>query len=169
MAKRVGNFLVVLVIGFLLYQRIPTWIEQYKQQDFPAPSTSIQRLEDQQAFQIPLHGRSQLLVFWATWCGPCTIELGRIQRLINLKKIDATQVVAISSGENIETIKQHLETKDYTFPIAVDLDYSAAKAYNVKGTPTLALIDSKGIVTWMTMGLSPSLELRLLEALNPKE
>ena len=40
-----------------------------------------------------------VLVFWATWCGPCKVELARIQRLVSNSSIAPDSVVAVDVGE----------------------------------------------------------------------
>jgi thiol-disulfide isomerase/thioredoxin len=45
-----------------------------------SPSFELTTLSGEQIV-LPL-SRNHVLVFWATWCGPCGVELGRIQRLI---------------------------------------------------------------------------------------
>jgi len=166
MFHRIGNFIfftvLILIIGF----RVPTWFEHFKNEDSSAPEISVINIKDQVLFQLPFKKEPHLIFFWATWCGPCSFELSRINRLIKKNKIPASRIVAISSGEKQELVQNYTQNKGYLFQVALDPDYSAAKTYRVTGTPTLVLINNDGKIDWMTMGLSPSLELRLIKALT---
>jgi peroxiredoxin len=166
MAKRMSNLIFLLVIAILLAQKIPVWIDQYDQEGAQANPLTVLSLEDSLPISLPLKNEPHLLVFWATWCRPCSIELARINNLIESHKIPASRVIAISSGEPQTLVQQHVRDKKYLFQVALDSDFQAVKSYKVRGTPTLILIDQNGKIDWVTLGLSPSLELRLIQALS---
>lgn len=110
--------------------------------------------------------KKRLLVFWATWCGPCSIELGRINRLILSGDLKPDSVLAISSGEDKQTVQKSVEERKYLFPVATDEDGHLALTYKVSGTPTIYFINEKNSVEWASVGLSPSLEFRIKSFFN---
>jgi len=166
MAKKISNLVFVILIALLIWQKVPIWIRHYRQEGTKAHELTVFSLEESLPIHLPVLDEPHLLIFWATWCGPCQIELSRINQLIASNKIPANRVIAISSNEELSTIRQHVREKKYLFQIAIDSDLSAIKAYQVQGTPTLVLINKKGEIDWVTMGLSPLLELRLIQALT---
>ena len=111
--------------------------------------------------------QKQVLIFWATWCGPCSVELSRIQNLIDQNQIKKESVLAISIGESPQVVSAYAENKKYTFPVAIDLDGTVASLYGVNGMPTILLVNENKEIHWMTTGISPSLELRLKSFLDP--
>lgn len=145
-------------MAFLLL-KIPDIYKMYQKQGEVLPSGQVMGLNND-VKTIP-SGQKQVLVFWATWCGPCGVELSRIQNLIDQNKIKKDSVLAISIGESPQTVKSFVEEKKYTFPVAIDLDSAVASLYEVKGTPTVFLVNENKSIHWVTVGLSPSLELRL--------
>lgn len=159
--SKITNTLLILFVFFIFAQRGPQLLAMFKSQGQIAPTTELTLL-DHHKIQIPLN-RKHLVVFWATWCGPCKVELSRINRLIQSGSLSGQDVIAISSSEDVPTVRQFIQDHDSKFTVAVDPYGAVAKLYKISGTPTLLLIDESGVINWMTMGLSPSLELRLMD------
>ncbi len=152
------HVVTILLVTFLLL-KIPDIFKMYQKQGKALLVGQVVLLSGQ-VESVPA-AKKQVLVFWATWCGPCSVELGRIQSLIDKNKIDKNSILAISIGESRETVRNYVTQKKYTFPVAIDFDGALASLYEVNGTPTVFLIDENKNIQWMTVGLSPSLELRL--------
>lgn len=149
---------------FILAQKLPQWIDLYKKQgELIEPSVAV--LLNGQRIDLA-ENKKRLIVFWATWCGPCRIELARINRLINQQKIQANDVLAISSYEDKTTVQKFVAEAGYQFQVALDEEGQLAKKYNISGTPTLILVNDNNVVEWSTTGLSPTLELRIQNFFN---
>lgn len=161
------NVVLFLFVSWMLLQRAPLIVEMFKRQGSEAPQSTALLL-DHQPVTLPLK-KPHLLVFWATWCGPCKVELARINALIEKGSLSAEDVLAISTGEDEETVKAFTKNNSYKFNVALDPRGEAAKTYKVAGTPTLFLINEKAQIEWMTMGISPSLEVRLTQFLKKSQ
>lgn len=157
--SRLLNFIIYGIVLFVLIQRAPSIFKIFQAQGSKAQVISVKDLKGQ-SFQLPLP-KKQVLVFWATWCGPCNIELNRINKLILNKEISSDSIIAISSFEEAHFVSEFSKKHNYQFNIATDETGIAAKNYNVTATPTILFIEKTGDINWMTMGLSPSLEFRL--------
>jgi thiol-disulfide isomerase/thioredoxin len=158
------DIFVVGIIGYFILQRLPGLIEMHKAEGQAAPSAQVFTLEGNK-IALPREGR-HILIFWATWCGPCKVELARINRMVRAGEISSDSILAISVAEDPHLVASFAREEEYQFPIAVDPTSSAASAYKVGGTPTLVLIDQDSLISWMTTGISPSLELRFRAFLN---
>lgn len=158
------NIVFILLISYLLAQRLPQMWQMYQNQGTAAPIASFQNLQGD-IRNLPSPGQRQVVVFWATWCGPCKIELSRLDAMIAKGSVRPEQVLAISSGESVDLVRQEVQERGYHFSVGIDERGQAAMAYQVSGTPTVLLIDEKGLVQWVTMGLSPSLEFRVSQFL----
>lgn len=99
------------------------------------------------------------VVFWATWCGPCKVELARLKGLANSKSVDAKKIFIVSVGEELSLVNREVQDRSYPFESFVDPDGKVSNQYQVQGTPTIVLM-SKEKIDWITTGLSPSLEVR---------
>lgn len=160
-----SSYLLSAILVFFLIQRVPLMWSMYQTQGQTAPHGEVFDGQGQRQ-SIPLPGQNHILVFWATWCGPCKVELSRINSMIEKEQIDGKNILAISLGEEPEIVFKHAAQEGYRFPIAVDPQWKTARPYGVAGTPTIMFVNAKGIITWKTMGLSPSLELRVSQFLK---
>lgn len=164
MLKKHGStFLFLLALSFLLYTRVPLWLEQYRSEGQTATSHEIMILNQDHIEFWPRKDQCSLLVFWATWCAPCKLEMTRINAWAKSHPEYAAQILAISSGESLETVISHVNKNSLIYKIGWEPQYQMAQHYKVMGTPTLVLINKEQKIQWMSTGISPSLELRLTQ------
>lgn len=159
----IENAITVALVGIFIFFRWPQVRDSYQ-------------IEGQKALipdaifdvrGVPLGQRfPSALIFWASWCGPCKLELARVNRLVSSSKIKPDSVIAVSLDENIEELKKELIQRDYKFLVAWDRKGSLAKRYLVSSTPTVVVFGADQSIVWATSGLSPLLELHLLKVLQ---
>ncbi|MGO9463189.1 MAG: TlpA family protein disulfide reductase [Isosphaeraceae bacterium] len=131
--------------------------------DGPGKTKTITRAE--------LAGKVVLIDFWATWCGPCLMELPEIQKLVeSLAGSDKdVLIVALSQDDHPaeisevrKLVEKTLSTKKINLAgspiarIALDPSNSVGRAFEVEGYPTLVIIDGKGIVQSAHVGFNPA-------------
>ncbi|MFH2014060.1 MAG: redoxin domain-containing protein [Patescibacteria group bacterium] len=102
-----------------------------------------------------------LLVFWATWCGYCTIELPDL-KIFTAKHKNEIQVIAIASGESQETVKNYIEEKDINFLILLDERREIWSSYLARGTPSHFLINKNGKIVTLRPGLASIDDLEVM-------
>lgn len=164
MFQKLINAILTIFVIFLLIQKAPNLYNNFIMQNKEAPQFEVQDLNlnkvSSNEFKEP-----KVLVFWATWCGPCEVELGRIQKMINNNEINQDSILAISSFEETEIVQKHVQEKKYTFPIGIDYDGEIADLFKISGTPTIIFFN-KNKIDWVTTGLSPLLEKRILDFID---
>ena len=159
-ANSLLTLLLWLFVGALLWQRIPGVIEHFQKENQPAPSFQVPLLNGD-TFDLKTKTHPLVVVFWATWCGPCEVELSRINQMIEKGEVTRDSVVAIASHEDRALIEKVSRDRNYRFLVGVDETGSVAQAYGVRGTPTIVFIDASRKIHWITTGLSPFLGVRL--------
>lgn len=102
-----------------------------------------------------------LLVFWATWCGYCAKELPDLKTFTQRHQ-NEIQVIAISSGEIKDTVKNYTEEKDINFLILLDETRKIWNQYLVRGTPSHFLIGQDGKVITLRPGLASLNDLEVM-------
>ena len=158
--KRLFNIIFISIALYALHIRLPSILTHFKFQDQKAPDFSIKMLSGE-TFLLSLQSKKVVVVFWATWCGPCEVELKRINKMILNKEIFSNDVIAISSNEDEKLIRETIKKENYLFNVGIDANGNISRAFKVTTTPTVVFIDDKQIINWMTAGISPTLQFRI--------
>ncbi|MDO8532924.1 MAG: TlpA disulfide reductase family protein [Dehalococcoidia bacterium] len=122
---------------------------------FLAPDFLLQSLDGRTVRMSDYRGSKPVLLnFWATWCGPCQIEMPHMQKAWQtVGGRDKVEMLMVDVGETPEKAKGFLSRYGYTFTAVVDGDQSVSGGkYNVFGLPTTFLIDRKGVIRSMKIG-----------------
>jgi peroxiredoxin len=95
-----------------------------------------------------------LMDFWATWCGPCRMEMPKLQELQNEFKDRGLEILSVNQGEPAGMVSPVIENGKYSFHVVLDQDKAVGHAYGVRAIPTLVLVDKSGVVQWVRVGYS---------------
>lgn len=116
-------------------------------------------LEDAQGNEVSLEalrGKVVLVNFWATWCGPCRVEMPWFVEFQRKYKDQGFSVVAVSMDEEgWEVVRPWIEELEPSpnFPVVVGTEALAEEFGGVEALPTTFLIDREGQVAASHMGL----------------
>lgn len=103
-------------------------------------------------------GKTVFLNFWATWCGPCRMEMPYIQKVYEDYGNNSGDVIILgvanpktkdrpnNSDVTQEEVESFLSENGYTYPVAMDLDGSIFAEYGIQAFPTTFMIDKNGNV-----------------------
>lgn len=143
------------VVAVVLFLRGPLFIEQFKHEGSVLTPTLVN------GKLIPPPKEKSILVFWATWCGPCSVELGRINSALLKGEISADHLYAVNMGEDLAVIERAVKEKKYLFQVVRDEHGELASKLGVAATPTIAFVNKDNTVKWLSSGLSPTLIYRI--------
>lgn len=117
----------------------------------PAPNFGLQ-LDDGRVLTLAdLRGRPVLLNFWASWCGPCRMEMPDIVNVANGN--GDLVVLAINAHEGMDVIEPFAQEFNMTMPIVRDTKGEVMDAYAVRGLPASVFIRPDGTIYTIWSGL----------------
>jgi thiol-disulfide isomerase/thioredoxin len=95
-----------------------------------------------------------LLNFWATWCGPCRIEIPWFVTFEQQFKDRGFAVIGVSMDEDgWDSVKPYLEAKKVNYRVLMGNDTVAEMYGGVSSLPTTFLIDRDGKIAAIHVGL----------------
>ena len=99
-------------------------------------------------------GKVVLLNFWATWCGPCKIEIPWFIEFEQKYKDKGFAVLGVSMDEEgWEVVRPYIEKSKVNYRIAIGNDEMAQLYGGVDSLPTSFLVDKEGRVASVHVGL----------------
>ena len=114
-----------------------------------APPLVAARPDGREASLTELGGKYTLIDFWASWCGPCILQIPDLQQAYHTYNEMGFEIVSVSVDRKEEKWKEALEKYDMPWPQISDVkgwESELAAAYNVTFVPFNLLIDENGVI-----------------------
>lgn len=124
-----------------------------------APDFSGSTLEGNTVNLSDHRGQVVVIDFWATWCPPCREAIPKLSELAREYEGKGVVILGVSS-ESPQKVKAFWTryTPGYTTLVVRD---SVFAAYNVRGIPTLCIVDQEGVLRFQEAGYTPSMKSKL--------
>jgi len=116
------------------------------------PPLSLEDLDGRTHALEHYRGKVVLINFWATWCEPCREEMPSINRLRGSLSGQPFVVLAVNLGESEARIRRFLAQLPLDFPVLLDRDSAAARAWRARVLPTSFLVGADGRVRYFMAG-----------------
>lgn len=116
---------------------------------------TLRDLQGKKVEMADLKGKVIFLNLWATWCGPCRVEMPSIQHLYNSVDKDkvAFVILSLDQDDHHKKVAQYIRDKEFTFPV-----YQPAsplpKLLRVNTIPTTFIIGPDGKVKSKKTGMA---------------
>jgi tetratricopeptide (TPR) repeat protein len=91
-------------------------------------------------------GRVVMLDFWATWCGPCRVEMPSVKALWKRLGGEHFVIIGVNTDHNINAFENYIKREEITWPQYIDHNGLISQMYGVRGIPHTVLIDQDGII-----------------------
>ncbi len=156
----VGALLAIaLAVGLYFVSRYwiaPATMRQAKAAgDHPlAPEFSVTDLSGKQIKLADYKGKVLMLDFWATWCGPCRIEIPGFVQLQNRYRDQGFAVIGMSMDDGPEPVREFYSEFKMNYPVALGDEKLAELFGGIFGLPTTFLIGRDGRIYAKHVGAS---------------
>ncbi|TKC57173.1 TlpA family protein disulfide reductase [Pedobacter hiemivivus] len=133
--------------------------------DEVAPNFTVKDVNGKTVSLADFKGKTIVLDFWATWCGPCKKSFPAMQMAVNKYKNDPNvKFLFIHTWEKVDQpladAQSYLNSNNYKFDLYMDTKdpktktNPAVSAFDVKGIPAKFVIDGKGKTRFKITGFS---------------
>jgi peroxiredoxin len=98
-------------------------------------------------------GTVVMLNFWATWCGPCRVEMPAMETLYRTFARRDFEILAVSTDpQGAAVTRPFRQEMGLSFPILHDADYQVGLVYGARSLPMTFIVDRQGILRQRIFG-----------------
>ena len=114
---------------------------------FKAPGFTARNLKGNRVRLADHRGQVIILNLWATWCGPCRVEMPGLENLYRRFRSEGLEILAVSLDKgSTDKVQEFADQYQLSFPVLVDPDGEVEGLYDTFTIPTTYVIDKKGMV-----------------------
>lgn len=114
--------------------------------DYPAPDLRLDTLDGKSTSLKNYAGQVVLVNLWAVWCPPCKAEMPVLQAYYQTHHEQGFTLIAINAGDTQEQVRAFVTGNGLTFPVWLDPDGAASRAFRSMGLPSSYVVDRSGRV-----------------------
>lgn len=120
----------------------------------PAPGFTLKDVDGHSVKLADLKGKVVLLNFWATWCGPCKIEIPWFVEFQKQYKDQGFTVLGVAvDDEGWQVVRPYIASRGVNYPVMIGDDLVQQLYGGIEALPTTFVIDRQGRIAATHVGL----------------
>jgi len=160
------SFTLSLIMSFSTHAQVKEAFTAKK-----LPSVEVQTLDGKRVdiADYGKNGKITVISFWATWCGPCKLELNNISDIYDdwMKDYNVELVaVSIDDSRNTAKVKSFAQAQGWDFEVLLDPNQDLKRAFNFQMPPYTVLTDQHGTIVSTHLGYKNGDEFILEEEIK---
>ena len=173
---------LLLALGLLLLIVLSAWVaERNRSQNSvegeeassaplvgsSAPDFSLKTLDGREVKLSSYRRKGPVvLAFWASWCGPCRMEMPMLEGFYKENHSRGMELLAISIDYDPAEARSYAAQYKLPFPVLLDETNQVADSYQARGIPLLYVVDPSGTVRYSHAGFNPAYEAMLMREID---
>jgi cytochrome c biogenesis protein CcmG/thiol:disulfide interchange protein DsbE len=120
--------------------------------DKPAPDFELATLDGRRVHLSDYRGKPVIVNFWASWCIPCRDEFPLFVSTRQTHAAAGLEILGIVHQDSSDAAGAFARQMGGNWPLLLDPDQIAWKAYQGLGVPSTYFIDRQGVVRATSLG-----------------
>jgi thiol-disulfide isomerase/thioredoxin len=124
----------------------------------PATEINASFLNHQSVYLSQLKDKVVMLNFWATWCGPCRMEIPTLVKLKNTYQFKGLEIIGLSVEANNNRPREYFDKfisdNQINYPVGL-VNAETMRNYGINPIPATFFIDKSGRVAYKMEGAYP--------------
>jgi cytochrome c biogenesis protein CcmG, thiol:disulfide interchange protein DsbE len=155
MARRLRLFAGTLTLAAAIAAFVVFGLASHPASGRPAPALPREHLAGAQVTLASLlkgtGGRPALVVFWASWCGPCAKEAPALERF-SQSAVGQGRIVGVDWSDAKTGAREFIKHYGWTFPNVRDAEGTVGNSYRLAVLPTTFVINAHGRISKVLRG-----------------
>ncbi|MCG8534778.1 MAG: TlpA family protein disulfide reductase [Pseudomonadales bacterium] len=149
MSRIVGVFVIALALSQPAFAKKPPVGDMAPDFTLPTNGKYNLRLSEQRGY---IH----VIVFWASWCRSCPVQLDSLNTLQEKYREFGVNVWAITLDKTREAAHHYLTHKQMDFTILYDTAFEVSERYDIDDLPSSLIVDRDGRIRHIQDGFEPT-------------
>lgn len=124
------------------------------QKGFLAPDFTLETIYGDGVTLSDLRGRVVIINLWASWCGPCRLEMAALREVHEEYKDQDLVILAVNSTsqDSLQAVESFIIEYQLPFSILMDYDGIVSRQYKLSALPTTFFIRRDGVINRVVIG-----------------
>jgi cytochrome c biogenesis protein CcmG, thiol:disulfide interchange protein DsbE len=124
------------------------------QKGFLAPDFTLESMSGESVTLSDLRGQVVIVNLWASWCGPCRLEMPALKDIFNEYKENGLVILAVNSTsqDSRSAVEKFVAEYQLPFTVLLDTEGAAAQLYQLSALPSTFFIGRDGLIRRVVIG-----------------